>query len=113
MEGEHHKRTNIIRKRAMKEKFDLVGGSKLREVLNENPNYRFFKRCGFAFRGAEETEDDKSVRTEYVSQERRSRETTFEERVDSFINWSAAIDITVDHDSKEIHANGFSENDML
>ena len=96
-----------------KEKYELAGGKRLRQVLANYPEYRFFKRSGFAFKGAAEAEDDKQTRKEYVWQEGRSRDMTFEERVERFINWAAAMDIVVDHDAKEIHVNGFSENDMM
>ena len=97
----------------MKEKFDLVGGKKLREVLKNHPDYRYFSRSGYAYRGASEKEDDKQTRSEYVFEDGKRRDTTFEERVERFIRWAAAIDIVIDHDAKEIHVNGFSENDML
>ena len=37
---------------------------------------------------------------------------TFEEAMQRKYDWSAAIDIDVDHEKKELHFNGFSENDM-
>ena len=36
----------------------------------------------------------------------------FEDEMQRKYNWSAAIDIEIDHEKKEIHMNGFSENDM-
>lgn len=95
-----------------KEKYELVGGNKLREVVKNNPEYRYFVRSGFAYKGALEEEDDKQIKNEYIYQEHRKRDTTFEERVERFIFWAAAIDIVVDHEAKEIHVNGFSMNDM-
>lgn len=71
------------------------------KVLKENPDYKVFWRSGYAYRGAVEVGDDKSVHTD-----------TFEERMLRRYNWSAAIDITVDHEKKEIHFNGFSINDL-
>lgn len=95
-----------------KQKLSLVGAKECRKAINDNPSYKVFKRSGFAYRGAKEQEDDKQPRKEFVSQEMRSRVLTFEERMERFYNWAAAIDIEIDHDKKEIHINGFSENDM-
>lgn len=82
-------------------------------MLDANPDYRVFIREGFAYRGATEREDDKLPHEQYVWQEGRKRVMDFSERMQRFYDWSAAIDIEVDHDNKEIHFNGFSENDML
>ena len=95
-----------------KEKYTLVGGKKCKEVLNQYPNYKVFWRSGFAYKGASESEDNKQPKKEYIYQEGRSIETTFEERMQRRYNWSAAIDINIDHNKQEIHFNGFSENDM-
>lgn len=95
-----------------KEYYKLVGSKSCKEVLAKYPNYKVFWRSGFAYRGAFESEDDKQPKKEYIYQERRSRETTFEERMQRRYNWSAAIDIDIDHEKREIHFNGFSANDM-
>ena len=95
-----------------KEYYKLVGSKTCKEVLTKYPNYKVFWRSGFAYRGASENEDNKQLKKEYIYQEGRSRETTFEERMQKRYNWSAAIDIDIDHEKKEIHFNGFSENDM-
>ena len=97
----------------MVERFSLVGSGKCKEVLAAHPDYKVFWRAGFAYRGAEEVEDDKQTRKEYVFQERTTRDTTFEERMQRRYDWSAAIDIKVDNEKKEIHFNGFSEHDMF
>lgn len=94
------------------ENYKLVGSKICKEVLAKYPNYKVFWRSGFAYRGAGESEDDKQPKKEYIYQEGRSRETTFEERMQRRYNWSAAIDIKIDHEKEEIHFNGFSENDM-
>lgn len=94
------------------EKYSLVGSSTCEETLSKYPDYKVFWRSGYAYKGAAEVEDDKQPKREYVYQEGRSRETTFEERMLRRYNWSAAINITVDHEKKEIHLNGFSENDL-
>lgn len=94
----------------MTEKYDLVGSKTCEKVLAENPGYKVFIRCGFAYRGATESEDDKQPHTEQMF--RKQIVSTFDERMQRFYKWSAAIDIKVDHDTKEIHINGFSENDM-
>lgn len=95
-----------------KEHYKLVGSKTCKEVLAKYSNYKIFWRSGFAYRGASESEDNKQLKKEYIYQEGRSRETTFEERMQRRYNWSAAIDIDIDHKKKEIHFNGFSENDM-
>ena len=96
----------------MKEEFQLVGANKCEEVLAAYPDYKVFWRTGFAYRGACDGEDDKQPKERYVFQERRKRVITFEERMQRRYDWAAAIDIKVDHDKKEIHFNGFSENDL-
>ena len=95
-----------------KENFSLVGGKKVKEVLAAHPDYRVFWRAGFAYRGAGEVEDDKQPHYEYVYQEGRKRVLTFEERMERRLSWAAASDVDIDHDAKEIHVNGFSENDL-
>lgn len=95
-----------------KEYYKLVGNKTCKEVLAKYPNYKVFWRSGFAYRGASESEDNKQPKKEYIYQEGRSKETTFEERMQRRYNWSAAIDIDIDHEKKEIHFNGFGENDM-
>lgn len=95
-----------------KEKYTLIGEKKCKEVLNQYPNYKVFWRSGFAYRGAGEVYDNKQPKKEYIWQERQSRVLTFEERMQRRYDWSAAIDINIDHNNQEIHFNGFSENDM-
>lgn len=85
------------------EKYSLVGSSTCKETLSKYPDYKVFWRSGYAYRGAVEVEDDKSI-DDYLD--------SFEERMQRRYNWAAAIDITVDHEKKEIHFNGFSENDL-
>ena len=92
--------------------YNLAGCSACDRILKEYPDYKIFWRSGYAYKGAAEVEDDKQLKKEYVYQEGRSRETTFEERMLRRYKWAAAIDITVDHEKKEIHLNGFSENDL-
>lgn len=95
-----------------KEYYELVGSKTCEEVLTKYPNYKVFWRSGFAYKGASESEDNKQPKKEYIYQERRVKETTFEERMQIRYNWSAAIDININHEKREIHFNGFSENDM-
>ena len=95
-----------------KEHFELTGSDTAKDILSKYLDYRFFWRSGFAYRGATESEDNKQTRKEYVWKEKRVRDVTFEERMQHRYDWSAAIDIDVDHEKKEIHMNGFSENDM-
>lgn len=95
-----------------KEKYELVSGKTCKEALNKYPDYRVFYRAGFAYRGAIEAEDDKQPHEQYIYQEGRKRVLTFEERMQRHFDWAAANDLVIDHDAKEIHINGFSENDL-
>lgn len=92
------------------ESYQLTGSKTCERLLNEYPDYKVFWRSGFAFRGAGEREDDKTEKMEYVIGGKKI--TTFEERMERRYNWAAAMDIDVYHDKKEIHINGFSENDL-
>lgn len=83
--------------------YTLIDCYTCNKILEEHPDYKVFWRSGYAYRGAEEVEDDKSIDS-YLD--------TFEERMQRRYNWAASIDITVDHEKKEIHFNGFSENDL-
>lgn len=95
-----------------KEQYKLVGGRKCDEVLTKYPDYRVFWRAGFAFRGAKEIEDNKQP-SEVNARDFQGRVfQTFANRMNERYNWAAAIDIDIDHDKKEIHLNGFSENDL-
>lgn len=93
------------------EKFNLVGGNKCKEVLAVNPDYKVFWRSGFAFRGAGEGEV-KREGSRKIYRPGGWYMGTFEDQMKQKYSWSAAIDIEIDHDKKEIHMNGFSENDM-
>lgn len=95
------------------ESYTLTSAKTCERLMKEHPDYKVFWRSGFAYRGAGESEDDKQPREQYVWEERRKRLVTFEERMERRYDWSAAIDVDVDHDAKEIHMNGFSENDMF
>ena len=94
------------------ETYKLTGEDTCRKVLAENPDYRVFWRAGYAWKGASENEDNKQPQVQYVYQEMRSRELTFEERMRRRYDWAAAIDVEVYHDKREIHFNGFSCNDL-
>ena len=93
------------------ETFKLAGGKKCREVLATNPSYRVFWRSGFAYRRAGEYEINREGERK-ILQPGGWRMGTFEDEMQRKYNWSAAIDIEIDHEKKEIHMNGFSENDM-
>lgn len=93
-------------------KYTLTDSKTCRKILEKYPNYKVFWRSGYAFKGAGESEDDKQPRKEYIWQEGRSRVLTFDERMERRYEWSAAIDIKIDENLKEIHFNGFSENDL-
>lgn len=93
------------------EKFSLVGGNKCKEVLAAYPTYRVFWRSGFEYRGAGEHEIKREGERK-IFQPGGWTIGTFEEEMQRKYNWSAAIDIEIDHEKKEIHMNGFSENEM-
>ena len=93
------------------EKFRLVGSKKCKEVLAANQTYKVFWRSGFAYHGAGEREIMRDGKRKIYCPGGWTMG-TFEDEMQREYNWSAAIDIEVDHDKKEIHMNGFSENDM-
>ena len=95
-----------------KESFSLVGRNTCERTLQKYPDYKVFWRSGYAFRGAIETFDDKAPREEYVWQYGGRMLLTFADRMERRYHWSAAIDIEINHDAKEIHFNGFSSNDL-
>jgi hypothetical protein len=93
------------------EKYQYAGSKECKKVLAENPTYKLFWQNGFSFRGAREGEIKREgLRKTWIGGD--WREATFEEEMQSKYNWAANISITVDHEKKEIHMNGFSENDM-
>lgn len=94
------------------ESYELTGEDTCKRVLAENPDYRVFWQSGFGWKGAKEHEDDKLPHKQFVYQEARSRELTFEERMQRRYDWAAAIDVYVNHEVREIHFNGFSCNDL-
>lgn len=94
------------------EVYNLTGKETCERVLRENPTYKVFWRSGFEFKGAKKQEDNKQPHRQFVYQEARSRELTFEERMQRRYDWAAAIDVVVKHDKQEIHFNGFSCNDL-
>lgn len=92
------------------EKYTLTGSDTCKRILGKHPDYRVFWRSGFAYRGAGESEDDKSIRKDFAPGGMKMM--TFEERMQRRYDWAAAIDIEVNHEKKEIHFNGFSSNDL-
>lgn len=84
------------------EKYRLVGGNKCKEVLAANPTYKVFWRSGFAYRGAGEREVMREGERK-IYRPGGWAMGTFEDEMRGCYNWSAAIDIDVDHDKKEIH----------
>lgn len=99
------------------EHYRLSDGKKCKELLAQYPDYKVFWRSGFQYRGAGEQEmpRDKKDYTVFAWNGRdcKRQVVSFKEAMQRKYNWSAAIDIDVDHDKKELHFNGFSENDML
>ena len=91
------------------EKFELIGKNKVLELLEKHADYRVFIRRGYAYRGAKEVEDDKQDKMAWM--DRVWQMTTFEGRMNSFLNYYTC-DVDIDHDKKEMHINGFSENDL-
>lgn len=95
-----------------KENYALVGKETCERVLNENPDYKVFWRAGYAFRGATESVDNKDPHEQYVWEYNSLMLLTFSDRMELRYKWAAALDIEIDHNKKEIHINGFSENDL-
>lgn len=82
------------------------------KVLKENPDYKVFWRSGYAYRGASEREILRLPLDNCPEKIKELRIYLFNNNMQKLYDWAAAIDITVDHDKKEIHFNGFSENDL-
>ena len=78
--------------------YTLASSITCNKVLEEHPDYKVFWRSGYAYRGASEVRVDNQI--------------DFSKKLLNYLDWAAAIDITVDHEKKEIHFNGFSENDL-
>lgn len=93
------------------EHYALSDGKKCEELLAKYPDYKVFWRSGFTYRGAREREI-KRYGLRNVHLPGRIIRMTFEREMKRHFIWSAAIDIDVDHEKKELHFNGFSENDM-
>ena len=93
------------------ERYKYAGAKECKKVLSDNPNYTLFWRSGLGYRGARDVEIKREgMRKAWIG--RDYREATFEEDMQSRYNWAANISITIDHERKEIHMNGLSENDM-
>ena len=92
-------------------KFDMCSNEKVRQEVDNHPNYKVKWMAGFAWKGAGSRE---LVR----DGERKIHRTggwfigTFEDELNRCLNWACAQDMKIDHDKKEIFINGFSENDM-
>lgn len=99
------------------EHYRLSNSKKCKELLAKYPNYKVFWRSGFQYRGAGEYEmsrdrKDYPVLKYYGCLKHKMVYVAFEEAMQYKYDWSAAIDIDVDHEKKELHFNGFSENDL-
>lgn len=100
-------------------KYSLCGSGACKAAIEIYPDYRVFWRSGFAYRGAQEHEVSKVTEEtpcypywDANGKWHNTRVMTFEEKMEANYNWAAAMNMTVDHDAKEIHINGFSVNDM-
>ena len=92
-------------------KFDMCSNEKVRQEVDNHPNYKVKWMAGFAWKGACSRElkrdgERKIHRPEgwFIG--------TFEDELNRCLNWACAQDMKIDHDKKEIFINGFSENDM-
>ena len=94
------------------ETHELIGGKKVKELIDKYQDYRIFVQVGFAYRGAREEEDDKQDKKMYLWREGKSRIVTFHERMVSLCDNYAAYDVEIDHNAKKLHINAFTENDM-
>lgn len=85
-ESSEPKKTGIVT-----EKYQMVGKTKVMEVINAHPGYELYKRTGFGFRGAQE------------------RPCSLDDMI-KMLDWMACTDVEVI--DNEIHVNGFSYSDM-
>lgn len=95
------------------EKYSLVSSSTCEEILSKYPDYKVFWRSGYAYRGAIEREILRLPLDNCHEKVKELRIHLFNDSMQKLYDWSAAIDITVDHAKKEIHFNGFSTNDLF
>lgn len=77
----------------MIEQYELVGAKEVLEFLTKYPGYKTFWQAGYSYRGAKEREVDRNY-------------------LKGSLGWAAASDVKIDHKTKEIHVNGFSDNDL-
>ena len=92
------------------EHYKLAGSKRCKELLEKHQDYKVFWRSGFSYRGAREVELDRNG--EFQRSYPRREVVTFDKQMEYNLNWAAAVDIDVLHDKKELHFNGFSENDL-
>lgn len=89
----------------------LTSSKNCMEAVASHPNYRVFWRAGFAYRGAGEREIERKGERK-IFRPGGSFMGTFDDELKRCLDWACAQDMVIDHDKKEIHINGFSENDM-
>ena len=104
----------ILRTEVMKQnivKTGLTRSKNCKKAIATYSNYRVFWRSGFAYRGAGEREIKREGQRTILCPGGFFLG-TFDDELQLCFNWACALDMVIDHDKKEIHINGFSENDM-
>ena len=92
-------------------KTGLTRSKNCKKAIATYPNYRVFWRSGFAYKGAGEREIKREGQRNILCPGGFFLG-TFDDELQLCFNWACALDMVIDHDKKEIHINGFSENDM-
>lgn len=94
------------------ESYKLTGGDKVKQLVEQYPDYTLQTMVGYAWKGARRnTEDKNEVKATWLKG-RYYPASTFEQRFEVFCTCYTAYDIDVDHDAKTIFANAFTCNDL-
>lgn len=104
----------ILRTEVMEQnivKTGLTRSKNCKKAIATYPNYQVFWRSGFAYRGAGEREIKREGQRKILCPGGFFLG-TFDDELQLCFDWACAQSMVIDHDKKEIHINGFSENDM-
>lgn len=92
-------------------KMGLTRSKNCKKAIATYPNYRVFWRSGFAYRGAGEREIKREGQRKILCPGGFFLG-TFDDELQLCFDWACTQSMVIDHDKKEIHINGYSENDM-
>lgn len=84
-------KTEVQKTGKVTEKYNLIGSKKVLSIIEQHPDYELYYRCGFGFKGAQESQVSKDVLLE---------------RMRGMCCYDLAIQ------DNEIHVNGFTLHDM-